>query len=136
MTRCQVCVRETDLLILADRDVSKQASHLVMQYRSHLENYISRHVEFLSSLVPLASDALAPPIVKEMLRAASLTGVGPMAAVAGAIAEFVGRDLLQTATQQIIIENGGDIFMARQQDSLAAIFAGTSPLSNKIAIKI
>ncbi|MCK9295667.1 MAG: UPF0280 family protein [Desulfobulbaceae bacterium] len=136
MTRCQVSIRETDLLILADRDVTDQATHLVMQYRSHLETYISRHAEFLTSLIPLATDPLAPPIVKEMLRAAQLAGVGPMAAVAGAIAEFVGRDLLETAVQEIIIENGGDIFMSRQQDSRAAIFAGTSPLSNKIAMKI
>ncbi|MBU0966491.1 MAG: UPF0280 family protein [Proteobacteria bacterium] len=136
MTRCQVSVRETDLLILADRDVSEQAAQLVMQYRSHLETYISRHPEFLTSLIPLAKDPLAPPIAKEMMRAASLTGVGPMAAVAGAIAEFVGRDLLKTVTDEIIIENGGDIFMFRKQDSSAAIFAGTSPLSNKIAIKI
>jgi len=136
MTRSNVSIRETDLLILADCDVTAEASHLVIQYRSHLETYISRHAEFLTSLIPLDNDPLAPPIVKEMLNAARLSGVGPMAAVAGAIAEFVGRDLLKTAVKEIIIENGGDIFMYRQQDGIAAIFAGSSPLSNKIAIKI
>ncbi|MBU4263615.1 MAG: UPF0280 family protein [Proteobacteria bacterium] len=136
MTRCHVSILETDLLILANSDVTTQAAHLVMQYRSHLETYISRHTDFLTSLVPLDKDPLAPPIVKEMLNAATLTGVGPMAAVAGAIAEFVGRDLLKTVTDEIIIENGGDIFMHRHQDSIAAIFAGASPLSNKIGIKI
>ncbi|RJX28193.1 MAG: UPF0280 family protein [Desulfurivibrio sp.] len=136
MTSCQVSVRETDLLILADRDVTDQAAHLVMQYRSHLETYISRHPQFLTSLIPLAPDPLAPPIVKEMLQASAIAGVGPMAAVAGAIAEFVGRALLQTSVEEIIIENGGDIFMSRKQHSRAAIFAGASPLSNKIAIKI
>jgi uncharacterized protein len=136
MTRCQVSIRETDLLILASSDVTAEAAHLVMQYRSHLETYINRHADFLTSLIPLDKDPLAPLIVKEMLNAACLTGVGPMAAVAGAIAEFVGRDLLKTSTDEIIIENGGDIFMSRRQDSIAAIFAGTSPLSNKFGIKI
>lgn len=136
MTRCHVSIRETDLLILAGCDVTAEAAHLVIQYRNHLETYISRHADFLSSLIPLDYDPLAPPIVKDMLHAARLTGVGPMAAVAGAIAEFVGRDLLTTSTDEIIIENGGDIFMCRRQDSIAAIFAGTSPLSNKIGINI
>jgi len=136
MTRSHISIGETDLLILASCDVTSEAAHLVLQYRSQLETYISRHADFLSSLIPLANDPLAPPIVKDMLNAAHLTGVGPMAAVAGAIAEFVGRDLLKTATEEIIIENGGDIFMYRKQDSRAAIFAGSSPLSNKIAIKI
>jgi uncharacterized protein len=136
LIRCQVTIRETDLLILADADVSAPAAHLVLQCRAQLENYISRHPDFLTTLIPLDMDPIAPPMVKEMLQAAILTGVGPMAAVAGAIAEFVGRDLLTTATDEIIIENGGDIFISRHQESVSAIFAGDSPLSNKVGIKI
>ena len=136
LTRCQVSIRETDLLILAAGDVSAQATQLVLQCRAQLENYISRYPDFLTSLVPLPMDPVAPPMVREMLQATILAGVGPMAAVAGVIAEFVGRDLLAAATDEVIIENGGDIFMARHQESVSAIFAGASPLSNKIGIKI
>jgi hypothetical protein len=136
LLRCRVTIRETDLFILAAGDVSAQAAHLVLQYRAQLENYISRHPDFLTSLVPLAMDPLAPPLVRDMLQAGWLAGVGPMAAVAGAIAEFVGRDLLASATDEIIIENGGDIFMSRRQESVSAIFAGSSPLSNKVGIRI
>jgi len=70
-----------------------------------------------------------------MLQAAMLAQVGPMAAVAGAIAEKVGVDLL-THTQQIVVENGGDIFLKVSKDLTIGIYAGNSPLSDKIGLKI
>ena len=69
---------------------------------------------------------------------AELTGVdivGPMAAVAGALAERVGRDLL-ARTDEIIVENGGDIFIKTLHPLTVAVFAGRSPLSLKIGLDI
>jgi ApbE superfamily uncharacterized protein (UPF0280 family) len=59
-----------------------------------------------------------------------------MAAVAGAMAEYVGRDLLAAGIEEIMIENGGDIFLKRQKECLVAIFAGQSPLSQQVGIQI
>lgn len=129
-------VRETDLCILAPRDVREQAIDQVLFYRGQLENYIAGHPAFLSTFHPLAMDPLAPPIVKSMLEACAQADVGPMAAVAGAVAEFVGRALLRQGLDEIIVENGGDVFMLRLRESVAAIYAGTSPLSNKVGVKI
>jgi ApbE superfamily uncharacterized protein (UPF0280 family) len=129
-----VQVKETDLHILASLDVKEDARHLVIQYRHHLESYIAGHPAFLSSLQPLPDDIAAPPIVKEMIAAARKANVGPMAAVAGAVAEFVGRDLLESGVEEIIVENGGDIFFKRSKKCKISIFAGASPLSNKIAV--
>lgn len=71
-----------------------------------------------------------------MQRASTATAVGPMAAVAGAMAEFVGRGLLAAGAQEVVVENGGDIFLARRQECVVGIFAGTSPLSNRVGIRI
>jgi ApbE superfamily uncharacterized protein (UPF0280 family) len=131
-----VSVKETDLHIMASREVKQQALDLVYQYRNQLENYIAAHPDFLTSLVPLAMDPLAPAIVKEMLKAATAADVGPMAAVAGAIAEYVGRDLLDKGVQEVMVENGGDIFIKRDRECVAAIFAGQSPLNRKVGIRI
>jgi len=131
-----VSVRETDLHIMATREVKQQALDLVYKYRNQLENYIAAHPEFLTTLVPLAMDPLAPAIVKEMLKAAAAADVGPMAAVAGAIAEYVGRDLLDKGLQEVMVENGGDIFIKRDRECVAAIFAGQSPLNRKVGIRI
>lgn len=132
----EVQVRETDLHILADTDLQDEAYRLVLRYRYQLESYGQAHPDFLSSLNPLPFDATAPLIAKEMLKAGKAAGVGPMAAVAGAVAEFVGKDLLKQGAKEIIVENGGDIFILRQKECTIGIFAGTSPLTNKVGIKI
>ena len=131
-----VSVKETDLHILADGEIEQQALDLVYQFRNQLENYIAARPEFLTALVPIDRDILAPPIVRQMLKAASLVDVGPMAAVAGAIAEFVGFGLLNQGIDEIIIENGGDIFIKRNKECITSIFAGRSPLNQKLGIKI
>jgi uncharacterized protein len=132
----EVKVGETDLHILAESDVVKQATHSIIHYRTQIENYIVSKPSFLTSLKPLLSDPLAPPIVKEMLAAGACADVGPMAAVAGAIAGYVGNDLMAEGFNEISVENGGDVFLNRSKESVAAIFAGASPLSNRIGIKI
>lgn len=129
-------VKDTDLHILADCEVSEPAQKLALQYRLQIETYIERHPEFAVSLVPLPPDPLAPPIVKEMLAAGSSAGVGPMAAVAGVIAEYVGRGLLQSGCREVMVENGGDVYIVRNQDCTVAIFAGESPLSLRTGVRL
>ena len=131
-----VTVKETDLHILAAENVERQGYHSVHRYRNQLENYIAAHPAFLTSLVPLEPDVLAPPIVKGMLQAGAAANVGPMAAVAGAIAHYVGMDLLNSGLEEVLVENGGDIFVKRNRDCVAAIFAGRSPLNRKVGIRI
>jgi ApbE superfamily uncharacterized protein (UPF0280 family) len=131
-----VTVKETDLHILAAVNSVAEGNNFVHRYRNQLENYIASHPDFLTALVPLEQNTLAPPIVRGMLEAAAAANVGPMAAVAGAIAEFVGRDLLNTGLQEIMVENGGDIFIKRNKECLAAIFAGRSPLNQKVGLRI
>jgi len=130
-------VRETDLHILADVGPQEEtALQLVLESRSQIENYGAKHPAFFTSLTPLPSDPTAPSIVKEMLKAGTAAGVGPMAAVAGTIAEFVGKGLLAAGASEVIVENGGDIFLSRKRDCTIGIFAGNSPLSNRIGVNI
>jgi hypothetical protein len=105
-----------------------------MGYRAQIEEYIRYHPEFQTSLIPLPVDNLAPDIVKDMLEAAKTADVGPMASVAGAIAEHVGNDLL-TYSSNVIVENGGDIYLNIKDDISIGIFAGDSPLSGRIALR-
>jgi hypothetical protein len=132
----QVQIQETDLHILASRDVKERATELVLQYRLQIENYIVKHPLFLATLDPLPLDFLAPPLIREMLAAGQKAGVGPMAAVAGAIAEFVGKTLADEGVSEIIVENGGDIYMQRSRECSVAIFAGQSPLSRKVGLRL
>jgi len=132
---CELRVKETDLFIRTDVDVRKQALDLVYQVRENIEAYIRGHPVFVSSLHPLEEDPYAPEVVKEMIGAGRKVGIGPMAAVAGAVAEFVGKSLLNHC-REAIVENGGDIFIKVDRPIKVGIFAGRSPLSNKLAVHI
>jgi len=135
LIKFEVIEKETDLLILAEKNLYDKALPLVLKYREDLERYIQRDPRFLKSFSPISISSDAPAIVKEMAKAARLAKVGPMAAVAGAIAEFVGHDLL-AFTNEIIVENGGDIFLKINQVRKVGIYAGNSPFSEKIALEV
>ena len=129
-----VTVKETDLYIRARKNLRSKAERLVAKYREIVEKYIERYPNFLTTLEPYSTGDNAPLIVKEMAESGTAAGVGPMAAVAGAIAEYVGRELLEY-TPEVIVENGGDIFMKSLSPRTVSIYAGSSLLSNKIALE-
>lgn len=131
----QVVVKETDLHIHALRDLAGIARETVIEIRGYLESYISQHPQFAETLIPWHLSGPAPSIIRDMARAGAFAGVGPMAAVAGAIAAHVGKDLLAHSTE-VIVENGGDVFMATARPITMGIYAGRSPLSLRLGLKI
>jgi ApbE superfamily uncharacterized protein (UPF0280 family) len=130
-----VVIKETDLFITASHATAHNAQTAVLNARYNIEQYIHSHPEFLSSLIPLPADECAPDIIQDMLSASAAAGVGPMASVAGAVAEHTGREILKQC-DEVIVENGGDIFLQVNRDITISVFAGRSPLSNRIGIKI
>lgn len=136
----RISLKETDLAIGVDKEsyTSSLLSYcetLVRNLRGDLEDYISIHPEFRNSFVPLDLFPGAPPLAVVMAQAAYQAGVGPMAAVAGAIAQAVGQKL-RTAVRDVIVENGGDIYLDSSFDRLVSVYAGRSKFSGKIAIKV
>ena len=130
-----VVVKETDLHIRARSDLSAEALSATQRYRTDLESYIKSHPIFLTTLKPFEVEQNAPPIVKEMADATREVGVGPMAAVAGAIAERVGKELLPHS-DEVIVENGGDIFLKTLKERFIGVYAGESKFTRKIAFSI
>lgn len=130
-----VAIKETDLYIRARSNLQRKARRLVNKYRQQIEKYIEKYPDFLSSLEPVPPVEDAPAIIKEMIEAGDIVNVGPMAAVAGAIAENVGRELLEFSPE-IIVENGGDIYLNIIRDRAVGIFAGDSPLSGRLGLEI
>ena len=131
----RVVVKETDLWVSADKRFEKETLDLLLQCRHQLETYIHLHPSFKTSLVPELPDPLAPSVVRAMLDAAAVAKVGPMATVAGALAQEVGTGLLKFS-QEVILENGGDIFLKAERELTVSIFAGDSPLSGKVGLRI
>jgi len=131
----RMAVKETDLWVSSDLNLQKETRDLILECRQQLEAYIKTHPEFADALLPQPEDPLAPPMVRDMILTTKKVGVGPMASVAGAIAQYVAQGLLQF-TDQVIVENGGDIFLKTNRPAIVSIFAGPSPLSEKMGLKI
>jgi ApbE superfamily uncharacterized protein (UPF0280 family) len=130
-----VVIKETDLWVMADRNLEKETKDLVFDCRQKLEDYIRSHDAFLTTLQPYPVDPYAPDLIKTMIGTTRRLGVGPMASVAGAIAQFVGEGLLRT-TDQVIVENGGDIYLRTKRPVTVSIYAGESIFSERIGVKI
>jgi len=133
LTSHNIVISESDLLISSDIDLSDAALKSLIKHRYYLESYIKNHPEFRTSLLPFPEDDLAPPIVRDMISKSRICSVGPMASVAGAVSEFVGYDLLDS-TENLIIENGGDIFLRSKNKLTVAVYAGESTLSYKLKL--
>jgi len=131
----QAAVKETDLYIRASKDLSAEAVTAIKEVRGPLERYIREHPIFLHSLEPLRVGKDAPEIVQRMERAARLANVGPMAAVAGAVAQMVG-ERLSHSSGEVIVENGGDIYLKVSRKRVIAIYAGESVFTGKLAIEV
>ena len=118
-------------MIHAGADLEQPAMESVFTHRGHIEAYIEQNPDFLHTLAPWPGKGPYPMVVGAMVKAGRQAGVGPMAAVAGAVAEFVGRDLLQH-TDEVIVENGGDVFINILKPITISVYAGQSPLSMKL----
>lgn len=122
-------------MVLAERDLSEEARDLILTHRYRLESYIEGHPEFLSSLQPLPEAAGSPAIITLMAEAARAAGVGPMAAVAGAISEVVGEGL-RKHSGELLIENGGDLYIYARKERVVGLFTGEEELDLKLGLRI
>lgn len=135
-----VKLKESDLAIGVDAasysdSLISVCRQELARLRAQLESYILLHPEFQTSLYPIQLLPSAPAIACAMAEAARLAGVGPMAAVAGAVAQAVGEKL-DSMTESVIVENGGDIYMSSQRERVVAVYAAKSKFSQRVGIKI
>ena len=134
------CVKflESDLWIGVDNgsySASMEADTYAMlvDLRRQMDAYLLMDPAYKAALTPYDAGLEAPDILKEMSRISHKTGIGPMSAVAGAVAKHVADFL---GTKEVIVENGGDIYAKACSDMDISVFAGQSPLSEKIGLHI
>ena len=106
----QVVVEQTDLCIICHRDLREPVFDHVHALRGQIMAYAQLHPAFLTSLTPLPLEAEGSALITSMLEAGAAMQVGPMAGVAGAIAQNVA-DTFGPECGDILVENGGDIFI-------------------------
>jgi hypothetical protein len=135
LIRTQVVIEQTDLMVLARKDLSSEVGELVHRLRAEIRTFATLHPEFLTSLTPIPVPGKSTPLISDMLEAARIVGVGPMAAVAGSIAQHVA-DALAFQHPDILVENGGDVYMRSTRDRIVGILPaedGTMVVGTPIA---
>lgn len=133
---------ETDLWIGVDPEsfdeqMKALALEKIRSLRQLFDEYIQQEPFFKKSLKPFQPSEIAPKEAVEMAKAAEIAGVGPMAAVAGLFAREVGETLRENfSLKELLIENGGDIYLLLKEELTLSVFAGESILSERIGLVI
>ena len=138
------CVKflESDLWIGVDSgsyhvSMEDKVYAFLVDLRRQMDAYLLMDPQYKAALKPYDAGLEAPGILKEMSRVSHKTGIGPMSAVAGAVALRVADFLKEKfGAEEVIVENGGDIYAKATSDMDISVFAGQSPLSEKVGLHI
>jgi ApbE superfamily uncharacterized protein (UPF0280 family) len=129
-------LKESQCTIIADKPEGIQtAKNAIKQHRSKLEAYIKTNPNFFHSLKPFPVPA-EPSVAKLMAQAAEKAAVGPMAAVAGVLADLAVKDMLHAGCKVAVVENGGEISAVSNEPIDVAVAAGDEPLSKRFGFRL
>ncbi|MDD5491668.1 MAG: UPF0280 family protein [bacterium] len=134
----ELAIKESDLFVgvsKATAEIKALAREKLTQLRQGLENYITENPLFEITFKPIKVSAGAPVVVRRMAYASQQAEVGPMASVAGCLAEMVGESLLRLSSE-VIVENGGDIYLVSTKPRIIGIYAGDSKFSGRLSIEV
>ena len=126
--------KDTNLRIASDRFEVLTAA--IRRQRALLESYIARYPLFLESMVPIPPRPDAPEVARRMHRAAFAVGVGPMAAVAGTLAQMAAEAVLAAGGREAVVENGGDTYAVSPAPVSIGLYAGPGRLGTRLALML
>jgi len=129
-------LKETQCTIISEKQNGIQtAIKSIKQTRQELETYIKGNPKFLYTLKPI-SPPEKPVVARLMAEAAGKAGVGPMAAVAGAIADLAVEAMTNAGCEVAIVEDGGEISAQSNASIDVAVAAGEEPLSKRFGFRL
>ena len=108
----------------------------IIRRRQILEDYIARQPEFKTSFKPVELLPDAPEIAQKMAAAAGKLGVGPMAAVAGVMAQYAAEAGMIAGDEDVIVDNGGDIYLRIAQPIVVGLYAGSGMRAGRLGFSI
>ena len=129
VVRVQFEVEETAVTVVAEPQFVKTAKDSIFDTREIIKRFIRQDPFFLHTLEPYIPPSLSPPIIVRMCEAAGKAGVGPMATVAGVIADEAVSAMVKAGAGQAIVDNGGDIALHLTEPEEVGLYAGESKLT-------
>lgn len=129
-------LKESKCTIIADKPEGIQiAKNSIKNHRLQLEAYIQTNPNFLHAFDPIPVPS-EPLVVKLMGEVAEKANVGPMAAVAGVLADLAIKDMLTFGCEVAVVENGGEISAMANIPIDVAVEAGVEPLSKRFGFRL
>jgi len=136
LNRFELSFKESRIVVFCDLDSCRETEEELEKTYILLERYIKNNPFYQSTYEPLKVEDNAPGIAREMAESSRKAGVGPMACVAGAFSEHLRDFLLDSGATEAIVENGGDIALKINKEVIIGLYAGSSPYSSRIALKV
>jgi len=127
--------RYTDLLVTSDKEIGNEIKQPLVSFYNDIEKVIASDEDFSKSLGPVKPLHSYPPVIKEMCRAAGVFGVGPMAAVAGAVCDSIAESVSRIC-DFLMIENGGDVYIKSSHPVSAGLFSSSRHFPQSLNITI
>jgi len=129
-------LKESNCTIISDKESAiEKATSSIKHHRRQLEKYIKEHPRFLHSLEPVPVDN-GPKVVMLMAEASEKADVGPMAAVAGVLADLAVEEMISDGCKVAVVENGGEVSAISNQPIDIAFAAGDEPLSREMGFRL
>lgn len=135
--RARIVVKQSNLLFISNLvKAIRAATSSVLRNRALLEEYSRNYAAFMYSLSPMCIEENAPRIVRLASEAAIAAGVGPFAAVPGALADLAVEEMLSCGASVCVVENGGEVAANSNIPLKIGIYAGASPVSGRIGFHL
>jgi ApbE superfamily uncharacterized protein (UPF0280 family) len=122
-------------VISQSQGATDAAVSCIGMHREELEGHILGHPEFQHSLTPVRFER-GPEVVRRMAEAAERAGVGPMAAVAGVLADLAVEEMIRDGARVAVVENGGEASVVSDRPIDVALQAGDAPLSKRFGFRL
>ncbi len=130
-------INESTIHLKSDKkEAIMESIEKIKYHRQELTNYVRDHPDFQYALKPVKMESTAPRIVQLMVKSSRVADVGPMASVAGALADFGLEAMLKTGANIAVVENGGEIAAYTRKPILVTILSGSLKLSGKIGFNL
>jgi len=130
-------IGESQIHVRSDReDAMLEAIKSIKYHRQQLIRYIQNDPLFQYTLKPIEIAPDAPEIIRAMTESCGIADVGPMASVAGSLADLGIKAMLKCGAKVAVIENGGEVAAFTERPVHITILSNNSPISGKIGFQI
>ena len=138
--RSHFCIGEGNFTIVSDlNEVTIKGEQIAHEIYMDVEKFATNHPVFKDSFEPTnfaVKDLQIPRVARIMEEVTAPFGIGPMAAVAGAIADIIFERLQSLDPRMLLVEDGGEIVVKSTEPVTIGLYTGLTALGGDVGFEI